>query len=118
MDFLTLCYHISILDFVQMFFTQRGILTALADDDDDDLETPTQHFLCFSPGLISSASAAQLSAGRSQLSQSKSKSESKSKFKSQKSKVLGVTLFCCATTHPQKLFSATRHSIELKYKLI
>ena len=62
MDFLTLCYHISILDFVQMFFTQREILTALADDDDDDLETPTQHFLCFSPGLISSASRISSSA--------------------------------------------------------
>ena len=62
MDFLTLCYHISILDFVQMFFTQREILTALADDDDDDLETPTQHFLCFSPGLIISASRISSSA--------------------------------------------------------
>ena len=43
--------------------------------------------------------------------------KSESKVKSQKSKGLGVTLFCC-TTHPpppQKLFSATRHPIELKF---
>ena len=33
------------------------------------------------------------------------------------SKGLGVTLFCCATHHnpPHKLFSATRHPIELKF---
>ena len=55
--------------------------------------------------------------------------KSESKVKSQKSKGLGVTLFCCATTtisppvphhisacaHLQKLFSATRHPIKLKF---
>ena len=34
---------------------------------------------------------------------------------SAKSKGLGVTLFCCATTTHHKLFSATRHPIELKF---
>ena len=50
------------------------------------------------------------------LSQSKSKSKVQVQVKSQKSKGLGVTLFCCCTTHPpQKLFSATRHPIERKF---
>ena len=48
------------------------------------------------------------------LKLSQSKSKSKFKVQSPKSKGLGVTLFCCATHHPHKLFSATRHPIELK----
>ena len=37
----------------------------------------------------------------------------KSKVKSQKD--LEWLYFCCCTTHPQKLFSATKHPIELKF---
>ena len=43
---------------------------------------------------------------------------------SPKLKGIGVTLFCCFTTHhisacahPHKLFSVTRHPIELKFRL-